>query len=133
MGGNVEQCKIVLPIFVSVRLDRSRHGGEILFWVKDYVDYKVLQSGPYNLELISISIDLPRHKNVCLGDFIFSQPPLLLCLIHCLMLFVKRIPIPVFTVRYCTNFCVDLAVLQVELTVLNVCSTLLRVDLHFCT
>ena len=56
------QCEIMLPNFVSVRLDRSRHGGGILLWIRGTIVFKVLQSGPQDLELILISIHLPKCK-----------------------------------------------------------------------
>ena len=46
LDGDVGQCEIMLPNFVSVRLDRSRHGGGILLWIRDTIVFKVLQSGP---------------------------------------------------------------------------------------
>ena len=67
------QYKIMLPKFVSVRLDRSRHGGGILLWIKDTIVFKVLQSGPQDLELILISIDLPKCKNYVL-EFFYRSP-----------------------------------------------------------
>ena len=82
LNADVDQYKIVLPKFVSVRLDRSRRGDGILLWIKDSVAYKVLQLGPQDLQLIYNAINLPRPKIFVLEFFIILLPLLLLSLIH---------------------------------------------------
>ena len=46
LDGDVAECEIMLPNFVSVRLDRNRHGGGILLWIRGAIVFKVLQPGP---------------------------------------------------------------------------------------
>ena len=65
--------EILLPNFVSVRLDRNRRGSGVLLWIRDNVAFKVLELGPHDLELIFISISLPKQKNMCLG--VLYHPP----------------------------------------------------------
>ena len=42
-------------------------------WIRDTIVFNVLQSGPEDLELLLISIALPKCKNLCLG--VFYRPP----------------------------------------------------------
>ena len=83
LDGNVGQCEIMLPNFVSVRLDINRHGGGVRLWIRDTIVFKVLQSGLEDLELLLISIDLPKCKIYVLESFIVPLLPVLLCLTHC--------------------------------------------------
>ena len=68
------------------RLDRNRHGGGIVLYIKDSLPFKVILLGPENLELIFVTIFPATVNQICLGFFI--RPPssslsnVLLLIIH---------------------------------------------------
>ena len=37
LDGDVGQCETMLSNFVSLRLDRNRHGGGVLLWIRDTI------------------------------------------------------------------------------------------------
>ena len=43
--------EVSLPNYSTIRLDRNRHGGGILVFVKNNLSFEVLMSGPAGLEL----------------------------------------------------------------------------------
>ena len=65
--------EIFLPNYSAVRLDRNRHGGGILMFIKSTLLYDIVLPGSAGLELIFPCILLPCNRKVCLG--IFYEPP----------------------------------------------------------
>jgi len=65
-------CEIEIPGYLLCRLDRNRHGGGLITYFKNTMDYKCILSGPDNLEL---SVFLLHNKNckLCLG--LLYRPP----------------------------------------------------------
>ena len=70
---DISDNEISLPNYSIIRLDRNRHGGGILLYVKDNLSFKVVLHGPSGLELIFISILLPNGRSIFLGTF--YRPP----------------------------------------------------------
>ena len=65
--GEIGDNEISLPNYSSVRLDRSRHGGGILMYIKDGIPFSVVASGPAGLEIIFVSVLLSNNRRVYLG------------------------------------------------------------------
>ena len=70
---DISDNEISLPNYSIIRLDRNRHGGGILLYVKDNLSFKVVLHGPSGLELFFMSILLPNSRSICLGTF--YRPP----------------------------------------------------------
>ena len=67
---DINDREIDIPSYTLIRLDRNRHGGGVLMYIKDNVQYKPVLSHPHNLELFFISLTLQSMK-----DSIFYRPP----------------------------------------------------------
>ena len=72
LSGDISDCEIEIPGYLLCRLDRNRHGGGLITYFKNTMDYKCILSGPDNLEL---SVFLLHNKNckLCLG--LLYRPP----------------------------------------------------------
>ena len=62
-----KHSEIVLPGYSPVRLDRNRHGGGVLLYI---FSFNVVLRGPFDLELIFVSIKTLYNGNICLGIYI---------------------------------------------------------------
>ena len=55
LDDSVFDNKLTIPNYCLVRLDRNRHGGGVLLYIRDDLSYNVIFMGPENLELLGIS------------------------------------------------------------------------------
>ena len=53
-----------------VRLDSSRHGGGIILYIKNNLNFDIISHGVLGLELIFVSIFLHNNRSICLGVFL---------------------------------------------------------------
>ena len=66
--------EISIVNYSLVRLDRSRHGGGVLLYIKDNLPFSIIISGFESLEFICIKIhDCPYSSDLCLG--VLYNPP----------------------------------------------------------
>ena len=66
--------EISIVNYSLVRLDRSRHGGGVLLYIKDNLPFSVIISSPESLEFICIKIhDCPYSSDLCIG--LLYNPP----------------------------------------------------------
>ena len=52
----VSDSELLINDYYIIRLDRNRHGGGILFYIRSCFCSEVLSSHPFNLELIILSV-----------------------------------------------------------------------------
>ena len=88
LGESIADKEVSLPGYSITRLDRNRHGGGILIYIKCNLSFRVVLSGPSDLELIFVSVQLSCISLCCLEHFIGNHHLMLLFLTACLMLFV---------------------------------------------
>ena len=69
----ISDNEVFIPVYSVVRLDRNRHGGGIILYLKENLSYRVIISGPDMLEFIFVSIDSTANRSICLGTF--YRPP----------------------------------------------------------
>ena len=74
LEGNIDNTEISIPGYHSNRLDRSRHGGGVLLYVKNLYQYTVLLKPNGALELLSVVV---QHNitstRICVS--VFYRPP----------------------------------------------------------
>ena len=70
---DILDSELHIPNYTIVRQDRNRHGGGVAIYINNAFSFKVLLSGPSDLELIIISLQSGRHGNLCVG--VFYRPP----------------------------------------------------------
>lgn len=56
LDNNIKDCEIHIENYDSIRLDRNRHGGGVMFFVIKSLSYNVILSGPSDLEFIVLQI-----------------------------------------------------------------------------
>jgi len=69
---DVDDCEIEIPGYLCCRLDRNRHGGGLITYFKNTMDYKCVLSGPNSLELFFFLLHNGNCK-ICLG--LLHRPP----------------------------------------------------------
>ena len=81
LDSDVSNNDVFIPDYVCVRLDRNRHGGGIVLYIKHYFQYRLLVQGPSGLELLIVSICngpnigifyRPPSSPVCTLDSLFN-------------------------------------------------------------
>ena len=72
LSSEISDSEILIPNYMSFRLDRSRHGGGIAVFVKSSLSVSALPSTP-NLEFLPLSIKPSNHYSFTLGTF--YRPP----------------------------------------------------------
>ena len=65
--------EISLVDYSIVRLDRSRHGGGIILYIKNNLNFDIISHGALGLELIFVSIFLHNNRSIRVG--VFYRPP----------------------------------------------------------
>ena len=72
---DIDNNEISLQGYSIVRLDRNRHGGGILLYIRNdlSLSFVTVLSGPAGLEIIFVSIFVSGKKCFCLG--VFYRPP----------------------------------------------------------
>ena len=69
---DVDDCEIEIPGYLCCRLDRNRHGGGLITYFKNTMDYKCVLSDPNGLELFFFLLHNGNCK-ICLG--LLYRPP----------------------------------------------------------
>jgi len=64
---SAKHSEIALPGYSPVRLDRNQHGGGVLL---NIFSFNVVLRGPFDLELIFVSVKTFYNRNICLGIYI---------------------------------------------------------------
>ena len=70
LSGDISDDEIALSGYSIVRLDRNWHGGGIL---RSSLSFHVTVSGPFDLEIIFVTIHLSENKSLFWGTF-YGQP-----------------------------------------------------------
>ena len=73
LSGDISDDEIALSGYSIVRLDRNRHGGGILIYIRSSLSFHVTVPGPFDLEIIFVTIHLSDNKSLFLGTF-YRQP-----------------------------------------------------------
>jgi len=68
LGEEISNAEVSIPDYQLLRLDRNRHGGGVLMYVRNNLVTNVLLCGPYNLELLIISVS-NSVSTFCIGTF----------------------------------------------------------------
>ena len=74
LEGNVDDTEISIPGYHPIRLDRNRHGGGVLLYIKNLYYYHVLPKPSTALELVSVVVQynvIPTR--ICVS--VFYRPP----------------------------------------------------------
>lgn len=56
LDDDISDSELFIPGYVMVRLDRSRHGGGIIMYIKSVFSYNVLFTGDSNFECVIVSL-----------------------------------------------------------------------------
>ena len=72
LDSGISNDKLTIPGYCITRLDRNRHGGGVLMYVRCSLQTQVLSSGPSDLELLLISVNNVNLR-YCIG--LFYRPP----------------------------------------------------------
>ena len=72
LAGVIQDLEIDIPEYNCLRLDRDRHGGGLVLYLKSTIEYKSITIGPDNLELSIFSI-YKSNCRVCIA--LFYRPP----------------------------------------------------------
>ena len=56
LDDSVFDNELTISNYCLVRLDRNRHGGGVLLYIRDDLSYNVIFMGPENLELLGITL-----------------------------------------------------------------------------
>jgi len=72
LGEEISSAEVSIPDYQLLRLDRNRHGGGVLMYVRNNLVTNVLLCGPHNLELLIISVS-NSVSTFCIGTF--YRPP----------------------------------------------------------
>ena len=62
LSAEISDFEISLVGYAFYRLDRNRHGGGVIIYVKSCVTSELLMTGSPNLEFLSVSISSPPPK-----------------------------------------------------------------------
>ena len=73
LDGDVSDEEISISGYSIVRLDRNRHGGGILIYIRSSLSFHITLTGPSGLELVFVTIHLSNGKSLFLGTF-YRQP-----------------------------------------------------------
>ena len=71
LSPDIQDSEILIPGYISVRLDRNRHGGGVIMFVSVRFTVKRLPDCS-SLELITVTLHCNNHKS-CLS--LFYRPP----------------------------------------------------------
>lgn len=72
LAENIEDLEIEIPGYSCTRLDRDRHGGGLVTYIRDTIEYKSILLGPGNLEFSIISL-YKSNCRVCIA--LLYRPP----------------------------------------------------------
>ena len=72
LDSGISNDELTIPGYCITRLDRNRHGGGVLMYVRCSLQTQVLSSGPSDLELLLISVNNVNLR-YCIG--LFYRPP----------------------------------------------------------
>ena len=70
LDNSILDSELTISNYNLLRLDRNRHGGGILLYIRDSLSFSMVLSGPKNLEFLCITIHSVSHlhaSNFCLG------------------------------------------------------------------
>ena len=73
LDDSVFDNELTIPNYCLVRLDRNRHGGGVLLYIRDDLSYNVIFMGPENLELLGITLYNGNNNRLCLCT-LYSPP-----------------------------------------------------------
>ena len=85
---DIRDSEISLVDFSIVRLGRSRHGGGIILYIKNNLNFDIISHGALGLELSFVSIFLHNNRSICLGVFFIDHHLHLLFLITYLIYYI---------------------------------------------
>ena len=91
LDDSVFDNELTIPNYCLVRLDRNRHGGSVLLYIRDDLSYNVIFMGPENLELLGITLYNGNNNRLCLCT-LYSPP----ATTHRSYLFFYRILTPLY-------------------------------------
>ena len=69
LGPEIEDNEIAIASYSIVRLDRNRHGGGVILYIKDSLNFKSISPSRHDLELIFVSVTLQSMRDVCIETF----------------------------------------------------------------
>ena len=56
LDDSILDCELTIANYNLVRLDRNRHGGGILLYIRDTLSFSLVLSGPDSLEFLCVAI-----------------------------------------------------------------------------
>ena len=72
LDNGISNDELTIPGYSIIRLDRNRHGGGVLMYVRRSLQTQVLSSGPSDLEFLLISVNNVNLR-YCIG--LLYRPP----------------------------------------------------------
>ena len=70
LDNSISDNELTIPGYCIIRLDRNRHGGGVLMYIRCTLQTQVLSLGPSDLEPLIVSI----NNATCMG--LFYRPPI---------------------------------------------------------
>lgn len=90
LDDSVLDSELQLYNYCLVRLDRSRHGGGVLVYIRDDLSFNVAFRGPNNLELLGITLFNDKGSRLCLC-VLYSPPSVTQLVLQQLFIFLQKI------------------------------------------
>ena len=75
LDGSIENSEIFIQDYIAHHLDRNRHGGVLLIYVKDLFSSTVVYRGMPDFELIIVSVKSLGSNSPDLSIALFYRPP----------------------------------------------------------
>lgn len=87
---SVLDSELIISNYSIVRLDRNRHGGGVLLYIRDDVPYNVTFVGPDNLELLGLTLYNENNSRFCLC-VLYSPPATTHLVLQQLFIFLQKL------------------------------------------
>ena len=72
LDNSISDNELTIPGYCIIRLDRNRHGGGVLMYIRCTLQTQVLSLGPFDLEFMIVSVNNAKCR-YCMG--LFYRPP----------------------------------------------------------
>ena len=90
LDDSVFDNELTISNYCLVRLDRNRHGGDILLYIRDDLSYNVIFMGPDNLELLGITLYNGNNNRLWLCT-LYSPPATTHLVLQQLFIFLQNL------------------------------------------
>ena len=90
LNHSILDCELNVPHYCLIRLDRNRHGGGVLLYIREDLSYNIAFTGPENLELLGVTLHHDNSNRFCLC-VLYSPPATTQCVLQQLYFFLQKV------------------------------------------